>query len=86
MGTFNFNTINTWDVAFHHGHSAFRLLKIAYDIECEYASNSKKLESLPWGRSDYLQVSIRNQFLTTDMFRISRNEISLNDLSSTSFG
>ncbi len=75
MGTFNFNTINTWDVAFHHGHSAFRLLKIAYDIEREYASSLKKLESLPWGRSDYSQVSIRNQFLTTDMFRISSASI-----------
>ncbi len=75
MGKFNFNTVNTWDVALHHGHSAFRLLKIAYDIESEYASNSEKLQSLPWGRSEYLQVSGRNHFLTTDMFRISSASI-----------
>ncbi len=74
MGKFNFNT-DTWEVAFHHGHSAFRLLKIAYDIESEYATNSKKLESLPWGRSGYLQVTGRNQYLTTDMFRISSASI-----------
>jgi hypothetical protein len=75
MGIFNFNTVNTWDVALHHGHSAFRLLKIAYDIESEYTGNSKKLKSLPWGKSDYLQVSVQNQFLTTDMFRISSASI-----------
>ncbi len=75
MRRFNFNTVNTWDVAFHHGHSAFRLLKIAYDIENEYASNSEKLESLPWGKSAYLQVTGRNQYLTTDMFRISSASI-----------
>ena len=75
MGTFNFDLTSAWDVAHHHGHSAFQLLKIAYDKENEYVRDSEKLKSLPWGQLDYLEVGARNHFLTTEMFRISSASI-----------
>ena len=70
MSNFSFNT-DTWQVAWHHGHSAFRLLRIVYEIETEYKASFNSLGQLEYGRSEYLQALSRNSALTTDMFRIS---------------
>ena len=75
MGLFNFNTIRTWDVALHHGHSAFRLLRIVYEIETEYIQCQEQLKVLPFGQLDYLHTLGRTLALTTDMFRISAASI-----------
>ncbi len=68
---FKFNITSTWYVAHSHGHSAFRLLKIASDIESEFRHNLVTLGSLPFGRAAYLKLSGKNQELTKEMFRIS---------------
>ncbi len=70
-GNFKFNILTVWDLAHSHGHSAFRLLKIAHDIEREYRDNLTALGALPLGRSEYLQIAGENAFKTKDMFRIS---------------
>lgn len=72
---FKFNTHDTWQVAFHHGHSAFRLLRIAQDIESEYCAIHAKLPNLPFGQADHLQAIGRTHFLTQDMFRVSTASI-----------
>ena len=70
MSKFDFSTFNTWDIALHHGHTAFRLLKLAYDIEITHTANSSKLKALPQGGTNYVQLVGRNQILEKDMFRI----------------
>jgi len=75
MATFHFNLLNTWDIAVHHGHSAFRLLKIAYDLENEYLLNSEKRKSISRDKLEYLNVGAQIESLTTQMFRISSASI-----------
>lgn len=70
MGDFHFNT-NTWGVAHHHGHSAFRLLRIVCDIETEHRTVLHGLTKVPYGQSEYLELDGRTWHLTKDMFRIS---------------
>jgi len=71
MGHFKFNTLSTFDLALHHGHSALRLLKIAMGIEMDYLSEKDKLPNVPYGRTEYLKSLGKLNYLQTDMFRIS---------------
>ncbi len=75
MGHFNFNTIHTWDVAHHHGHSAFRLLRIVLDLENDFVASNEKLRTTPHGEMEYLRVLSWRAQVTTDMFRISAASI-----------
>lgn len=68
---FNFNINEPRDLAFSHGHSAYRLLAIAQEIEDEYRRNQDQLKKLPYGRMEYLEIAARNKFLTDDMLRVS---------------
>lgn len=72
---FQFNITDSWWVAESHGHSAFRLLKIAYDIETEYDGLQASLKKLQYGGAEYLQNTGRMYFLTKDMFKISAASI-----------
>ncbi len=71
MGEFQFNTIDTWDVGHHHGHSAFRLLRLVYEIEQDYRTVRDQMRKVPWGQADYLRLSGRAHYLTIEMFRVS---------------
>lgn len=70
MGEFRFSLTSTFDVAFHHGHSALRLLRIASDVESEYEQVRGEREAVPYGEGDYLRLSGRAHFLGFDMFRV----------------
>jgi hypothetical protein len=62
-------------VAHEHGHSAFRLLEIAHEVETDYQKNMDRLDELEYGRSEYLTVLGRNMNLAKDMFRISASSV-----------
>jgi hypothetical protein len=72
---FKFNISNSWDIAFHHGHSAFRLLGIMYEIETEYIAKKESLNGLEHGCAEYLMVLPSLDALTTNMFRLSTASI-----------
>lgn len=72
---FRYNLTDAWWIALSQGHSAVRLLRIAADIEAEYEQLQAKLQSLPFGGSDYLTVIGSCEFLTKDMLKISSASI-----------
>jgi len=72
---FKFNISQSWDVAFHHGHSAFHLLSTVCDIENEYIEKKASLDGLVYGHAEYLMVLPALSNLTTSMFRVSAASI-----------
>jgi len=72
---FKFNISNSWSIAFHHGHSAFRLLGIVYEIESKYIAKKESLNGLEYGQAEYLMVLPSLDELTTNMFRVSTASI-----------
>lgn len=71
---FNFNITNSWYVALHHGHSAFRLLEMAYEIENEHDKLKKSLktfEGVKYGNKEHIHTIINIEHLTKEMFKIS---------------
>jgi len=72
---FKFNISNSWDIAFHHGHSAFRLLALVYEVENEYIAKKESLNELEYGHAEYLMVLSSLGALTTNMIRVSTASI-----------
>ena len=74
MAKYRFNTL-TWDVARHHGHSAFRLLRIVYEIDQESSRIRDRMREVPREDAEYLKLLILVEHQTTDMFRLSAASI-----------
>lgn len=77
MGLFNFNITDTWQIAYQHGHSSFKLLKVVQDIELEYSINLTKLNSLELSNPNYIKLISQNDILTKEMFKSSSASIML---------
>jgi hypothetical protein len=58
---------NIWDIAFQHGHSAFKLLKTAKDIENKYHIIHKQQSLSERTSIEYLEL-IGNKDIITDNF------------------
>jgi len=71
MGDFRFATIDTWDVALHHGHTAFRLLHLVREVEQDYRAAELRQKEAPYGEAEYLRLLGLRSDLTRDMFRTS---------------
>lgn len=77
MAIFKFNTTDTWQIAFTHGHSAMELLRYARNIEKDYAENKAKMDDVEEGRLEHLKLIGTQDSLTKQMLKLSGASIIL---------